>query len=810
MSEQENLIQTLNLRGAKNEIFKANINTAIDLKDVDDLPCHEYIGDLLPNEVSSAEESSDDSSYEDDDSENENSDSDSYKTPSLNSSESDLNVSLLEDDPDRETASDSEVSTTLIKKHDIKSKTTSVGTKGDTKLKGRPSSCIFVASLAATLTDDELCHSVTAKFKKFGNLSGVKVLRDTQNRPYAFVQYSNDHDAQRALNLSQGTLLNDRVIRCEQARVNRTLYISCELPIACREVEIFCEKFGELEQLVPSLNSPNKKSDYPKKQLLPNFRLVDPSIYKVASWFAQFAYRDDAIRAFANIKSELDWTVQWVQNVRVPKRYNLLSSVRKSNEEFHAKQAALKEKSEGDEDAKISIDRKSIFIGQLHKDTTNELLTEHFRSYGTIFNVKLFHKPNTIFAFIEYDEESSAAAALEKENHSTFLGKTIHVQYKEINNQARYVRRDARLVYRDSNYSSSYNHNFYVSPQMTLAPPPINISRHKNLGNAATTGKSGVYVDSIAKKYANYKCTSVSNHDTPLTSKWAPTKAPTFEKPIEHSELSLKKKSVANENSIPDKSDEFESDNSSDESSSDTLQSECDTVDLIEGQTQSSSTSYNGSFRSNSKFSKSNNYLRGKYEATNGNATYKPRRYSHPPNPYYQPNYFIGYPGSPPNNNQSVMMYYPPLPMPPPEALNQMSYYQHNHQGPLTYGPNMIPMIIPHGHIPQPTQPPPPPQNMLPPLSPIGFPTSLHVNNSRQNSSSFPIQYSKPNSHHVSFEDDERPASAGNLADSDNGNKNNRFQNLLRNKIPSFTPNTMVGSESDSYIKKQSPEYLDY
>ena len=61
--------------------------------------------------------------------------------------------------------------------------------------RGRPSACVFVASLCSTTADDDLCVSVTNLFEKWGKITRVKVLRDTRNRPYAFVQYTNDKDA---------------------------------------------------------------------------------------------------------------------------------------------------------------------------------------------------------------------------------------------------------------------------------------------------------------------------------------------------------------------------------------------------------------------------------------------------------------------------------------------------------------------------------------------------------------------------------------------------------------------------------------
>lgn len=44
-------------------------------------------------------------------------------------------------------------------------------------------------SLNKVVQDDELNRSVFNQFKKWGRLLNVKVLRDWQGRPYAFVQF---------------------------------------------------------------------------------------------------------------------------------------------------------------------------------------------------------------------------------------------------------------------------------------------------------------------------------------------------------------------------------------------------------------------------------------------------------------------------------------------------------------------------------------------------------------------------------------------------------------------------------------------
>lgn len=805
--KQEHLCQTLDLTCSENEIFK----TSFDLRNLKesekDIGCNEYIDSLLPSEVSSSSASEEDlSSIEANES-----NSDSYKTPPIQSSGCDVDVFLKETNENN------------VKLEDISYK------RNDPITKGRPSSCIFVASLAAILTDDQLCHSVTEKFQCFGKLNGVKVLRDPQNRPYAFVQYTNDHDAQRALNLSQGSTLNDRVIRCEQARVNRTLFVSCSSPVSCRDIESFCEQFGELEQLIPSFTSDPNQPNTRKKNILPNFRFIEPESYKIACWFIQFAFRDDAIRAFANIKAELSWTVHWVQNVKVPRKYNLLSSFQKSLYEKNDNKKDIYHESSGNcINNRISIDRKSIFVGQLHKDTTTELLTKHFEIYGKIFNLKLIYKPTNIFAFIEYDDESSAAIALEKENHSTFLGKTIHVQYKEINNSFPYTKRELRTNQQEvfngkfnSNGNPIQHHNgnkYFVSPQITLAPPPINIVRRKNLGNSTIELPVNKFVPSPFRGYSNYRRNSYpfewQLHS--LENEFIDSQTKAFSPKDMQMEINHKDGENVEERENANKI-------SFEEKSSDTVNSEYDTMDLIENPTHISMTSYNESSRDSSKPGKTsnkNNYNNNNYNY-NGKSNFNNsrRRYSHPPSPYYQPNYFMApnpYHGTSPGNTPSYMMYYPPMPMPPPDTLSQHQFFPFN-PSISPYGSNLMPMVMP--------QMPPLP---LPPLSVMprnSTPSSSNENISQTNAYIFGDRRDcehRSESPHVSFKEDinlirsfSNSVTSLNVLDGSKdikhaNEKNNRFQKILRNKVPSFKPRMFNQRESTPFNEEIPPEFLDY
>lgn len=293
--------------------------------------------------------------------------------------------------------------------------------KESKEVRGRPSACIFVASLSSDLSDDILCESVTQHFKQWGELTLVKVLRDPSNRPYAFVQYAKDEDADRAINEGQHSILNGRTVRCEKARVNRTLYLQLNgTGIREKIMRKILSRFGDVERLIAVNESFDVINTVNENE---NIRFKN--------WFSKFVYRQDAISAFANLKTKINWNVEWAQNLE--DEYSNIPEV--------------------------TIDKNSVFVGHLDPRISKEELIERFERHGKIKEAILVNRPLNNFAFIKFRTKEAAASAVERENHAMFKYKTIHVQYREMyNNYRRKCSNDNGL-------------------KLNLAPPPVNFKK---------------------------------------------------------------------------------------------------------------------------------------------------------------------------------------------------------------------------------------------------------------------------------------------------------------------------------------------
>lgn len=295
--------------------------------------------------------------------------------------------------------------------------------------RARHSACVFVASLNSNRTDVELARLVTTSFKKWGDILSVKVLRDPANRPYAFVQYATDKECNRAIKMGHNSLLNARNIRCEHAKVNRTIFVKSAILLTESQIRDKFKTFGEIEQMVATngrgtrfINDPNDESAH--------------------NWVCKFVYRDDAIRAFANLPDEKFYAAEWAKNIE-----------RDDDRYFHD------DKPESLSEALVwpaqnggnGIDKKSIYVGQLRLQAKETEIVKKFEQHGRVESIEIYQGRDSCFAFIRFASESSAASAVERENHAQFQGRTLHVLYRE---------KHQREIPK-------------VRPGIHLAPPPI-------------------------------------------------------------------------------------------------------------------------------------------------------------------------------------------------------------------------------------------------------------------------------------------------------------------------------------------------
>ncbi|TPX64486.1 hypothetical protein SpCBS45565_g05891 [Spizellomyces sp. 'palustris'] len=326
--------------------------------------------------------------------------------------------------------------------------------------KGLPQACLFVASLSSSRTDEQLHESVTNHFERWGKLMNVKVLKDWLARPYAFVQFEvtvqlhlpfrdtilkelimqSVEDSKHALVEAHNTVIDGRHIRVEQARVNRTLFIAKfnksvaeyvqdanDVKAVTSQLRQILERYGPVEDLTILQNYQTGRSK--------------------GCGFVKFCFREDAIRAYLGLRTNLKWVAEWSDNYCVlpPSHYSgysfshdqLFSPSGSDVRPQHSLHHHLHRAANLDR-GNVDIDRSSIFVGQLNQAViTRELLEEKFGQYGAIQSLQLINRyptgPNSrpAFAFIKFLDEATPEHAIQEENGKLWLDRTIRVQFRE-------------------------------------------------------------------------------------------------------------------------------------------------------------------------------------------------------------------------------------------------------------------------------------------------------------------------------------------------------------------------------------------
>ncbi|KAL9132292.1 MAG: hypothetical protein Q9175_006532 [Cornicularia normoerica] len=281
-----------------------------------------------------------------------------------------------------------------------------------------PRACVFVANLVQTQSDDQLEHHVHVAFLQYGTCY-VKIRRDARGMPFAFVQYEDENDAQRAISVGRGMLINGRPCRTEVAKVNRSLYLSKVSggPISETEARNVLSRHGPIESIW--LCSQTDKE---------MFRLPD------GIWI-KFVYFQDCRDAQAIFR---DHSVYRLEQPPLPEEVRPRQGGRK-----HPSMSPMQRSSPGRmlpspqyASRRANADLCSIFVGNLPPDATDAQLRDMFSMFGPINHVEIVRKPSVhaginVFAFIEYLSPDMAVAAVQASPRMYGVDR-LRVERKEI------------------------------------------------------------------------------------------------------------------------------------------------------------------------------------------------------------------------------------------------------------------------------------------------------------------------------------------------------------------------------------------
>ncbi|MCJ1288114.1 hypothetical protein MMC26_007469 [Xylographa opegraphella] len=264
-----------------------------------------------------------------------------------------------------------------------------------------PMACVFVANLSSTRTDEQLEYSVTRVFEQFGRVY-VKIRRDNRSMPYAFAQYENVSDSERAIEHGRGIAIDGRQCRTERAKAHRSLYLSRVTGGAISEEEAcdILKDFGPFEKVW--VTSPTDKEMY---------RLPD-GVWVMWAYFqgardAQNAFKDhpkfrlEEPALPTETKSRVDRTNQSPLTRLTPGRSYETPQLRMWR----------------------TPDRSSVYVGGLPLSVTQAQLCTLFQAHGRVNGVEIISKPVNnaaavgicVFAFVELGSEEEARCAVSQD-----------------------------------------------------------------------------------------------------------------------------------------------------------------------------------------------------------------------------------------------------------------------------------------------------------------------------------------------------------------------------------------------------------
>ncbi|PHH82018.1 hypothetical protein CDD82_7274 [Ophiocordyceps australis] len=262
------------------------------------------------------------------------------------------------------------------------------------------SSCMFVANLPQQFSDRKLEEEVTKVFSQFG-IVFVKIKRDGRGMPFAFCQYTNDIDAEKAMTMGKGTVILERPCRTEMARAQSSF--------------IVYKTSGQRIRLSEARDLLHRLGDVAKVEYLHEGLRVSASLPQtvVVTYKIQFG------QVFAN---DPNFCVKVYDPKSLSAPENL--TVTKPQEGSFLRQ--------------YDRDRRSAYVGNLPPGMTKDLLCSLASSCGEVVEAQLHHKEvlgghglKTCFGFLEFSRPDAPDELIAAMNNTEIDGYRIRVERKQ-------------------------------------------------------------------------------------------------------------------------------------------------------------------------------------------------------------------------------------------------------------------------------------------------------------------------------------------------------------------------------------------
>ncbi|OAA60144.1 RNA-binding protein [Cordyceps fumosorosea ARSEF 2679] len=318
-----------------------------------------------------------------------------------------------------------------------------------------PTACIFAANLAQLYDDKTLEYEVTRTFSKYGPVF-VKIRRDARHMPFAFCQFTCDEHAKEAKERGCNAYILGRQCRTEMAKAHTTfmVYKHSGDSVTVDEATNLMSSLGEVAE-AEQLAADMQRSMRLPPTIVVRYKMYDPRRDVPGTFRGDRKYKVIPYdpRPSGNAKPDPQGS---------PNRAQFLHQ--------------------------YDRDRRSVYMGNLPMNMTEEILRNLVGACGEIASVVLFKKPvpgspskMTCFAFIEFSRPDTADDAIKTFNNTDINGFRVRVDRK----QSRTFETPRRQI---PMRSTQYSHSTFprrrhapvmapVSPLHTMFDPPAGPSK---------------------------------------------------------------------------------------------------------------------------------------------------------------------------------------------------------------------------------------------------------------------------------------------------------------------------------------------
>ncbi|TLD17276.1 uncharacterized protein PgNI_00270 [Pyricularia grisea] len=319
--------------------------------------------------------------------------------------------------------------------------------------------CVFVANLPQLQDDQSLEAAITREFSKYGTVF-VKIRRDKDQMPFAFCQYTKDEDAKAAVDQGRGTQILGRSCRTEMVKAIRTFLVSRRFgnQITLEEARDVLEPFGAISKVeIPDARTQETTG-------IRGAVLVEFSNFDITRDLPAYFLHNDTYR---------------VETFRPDGLKERRSGILRRHD---ADEAFL---------AQYEVDRRSVFVGNLPRDITEEQVTDLFSAIGTVNRVQIIKRTGTPieqpFGFIEFDRPDTPEAAIAALHGFIHEGSRLRVERKVVKDKQSPRRVPSRYLPRLRTEAVGT-----IMPPNPVAPatPDASESRFGHLGASSTLPSS--------------------------------------------------------------------------------------------------------------------------------------------------------------------------------------------------------------------------------------------------------------------------------------------------------------------------------